>query len=50
MSGSISGVKAGTWNYKIWPAGAVKARIVILTNWGKKDLETQFKDISLTAE
>ena len=50
MSGSISGVKAGTWNYKFWPAGAAKAQIVILANWGKKDLETQFKDISLTAE
>lgn len=50
MSGSISGVKAGTWNNKNWPAGAVKAQIVILANWGKKDLETQFKDISLTAE
>jgi len=50
MSGSISGVKAGSWNYKFWPAGAVKAQIVILANWTKKDLETQLKDISLTAE
>lgn len=50
MSGSISGTKAGTWNYKIWPAGAAKAQIVILANWTRKDLETQFKDITLTVE
>lgn len=50
MSGAISGVKAGTWHFNFWPAGAVKAQIVILANWNKKNLETQFKDISLTAE
>ena len=50
MSGSITGMKKGSWNGRVWPAGAVKAQIVILSNWTNKKLETQFKDISLTVE
>ncbi len=50
MSGTITGMSKGSWNGRVWPAGAVKARVVILSNWNNKKLETQFKDISLTVK
>ena len=50
MSGTITGMKNGTWNGRVWPGGAAKAQVVILVNWNNKKLETQFKDISLTVE
>lgn len=50
MSGTISGMRKGSWDARFWPAGAVKAQVVILANWGNKNLETQFKDISLTVK
>ena len=50
MSGTITGMSKGSWNGRVWPAGAVKAQVVILTNWNNKKLETQFKDISLTVK
>ena len=50
MSGTITGMKKGSWYGKMWPAGAVKAQVVILANWTNKKLETQFKDISLTVK
>ena len=50
MSGTITGMKKGSWHGAVWPAGAVKAQVVILANWTKKKLETQFKDISLTVK
>jgi hypothetical protein len=50
MSGTITGMKNGTWTGRVWPGGAVKAQVVILVNWNNKKLETQFKDVSLTVE
>lgn len=50
MSGTITGMKNGTWTGSVWPGGAVKAQVVILVNWNNKKLETQFKDVSLTVE
>ncbi len=50
MSGTITGVRKGSWTGNVWPSGAVKAQVVILVNWNNKKLETQFKDISLTVK
>ena len=50
MSGSISGVSTKGWNSKVWPVGTVKARPLILANWSRKDLVTEFKDITLTVK
>ena len=50
MAGTITGMKKGSWNGRVWPAGAVKAQVIILANWTNKQLETQFKDISLTVK
>lgn len=50
MSGAITGVKNGSWQGNVWPAGAAKAQLIILVNYKNKPLETQFKDISMTVE
>ena len=50
MQGTITGEKRGSWIGSAWPAGAVTAQIIILSNWQNKKLDTQFKDISLTVE
>ncbi len=50
MSGTITGVRKGTWQGNVWPAGAAKAQLIILVNYGSKPLETQIKDISMTVE
>ncbi len=50
MSGTITGTSKGSWTGRTWPVGAVKAQVVILANWNNKNLETQFKDISLTVK
>ena len=51
MQGQIAGIKPGFWGGSAWPTGAVTAQVLLLVNWATpKDLDTQFKDITLTVE
>ena len=51
LQGKITGVKPGAWVGSAWPTGAVTAQVLILVNWATpKDLDTEFKDITLTVE
>lgn len=50
MSGSIKGMKKGVYIPQCWPAGTAYAKIVILANYGKKNLDTQIKDVTVTVE
>lgn len=50
MSGTIKGVRKGVWFGYVWPAGAAKAEIIILSDWNNLKTQVQFKDISLTVK
>lgn len=48
MSGNIKGMRPGSWNGAVWPAGAAKAEFIILANWNGQKTPVQIKDVTLT--
>ena len=50
FSGSIAGLSKTGYTAKAWPAGTAKAKLVILSNWQKRDLSTQYKDVTITVK
>lgn len=50
MSGTIKGIKKGSWGPDTWPAGAAKAQFVICSDWNNLKNELQYKNITLTIE
>lgn len=50
FTGSISGLSKKGFSAKVWPVGTAKARLLILSDWGKKDLSTQYKDVTVTVK
>ena len=48
ITGSVKGMNKSGWSNNVWPVGADQAQLVILSNWQKKQLDTEYKDIKLT--